>query len=124
MASKGVTVFYTMLAVVVLMSMLGGIGFYQSIGMSVPTNANADVQNAGDALIGQEATDRTGGSVLQDFTTAGATSLSTGWQVLSNTSGILQLLLMFPPIVADNIQLVFQLTFGLTFAFYIRGLLL
>lgn len=122
--SKGITVFYIMLSVVVLMAIAGGLGFYQSIGMSVPTNANDDVQDAADALIGQEATDRSGGSVLQDFTTAGATSISSGWQVLSNTSGILQLLLLFPPVVADNVQLVFQLTFGLTFAFYIRGLLL
>ena len=124
MASKGITAFWIILVVVVVMSILSGLGFYDEIGMGVPTNANDDVQNAADALIGQEATDRSGGSVLQDFTTAGATSLSTAWQMIANTSGVLQLLLMLPPVLADQVQLLFQLTFGLTFAFYIRGLML
>jgi hypothetical protein len=122
--SKGITAFYIVLAVIVSLSMLGAVGFYSSINLDYSDSANADVENAADALVGQEATDRSGGSVLQDFTTAGATAISTGWQVLSNLSGILQLLLMFPDPIADAIQQVWMITYGLTFAFFIRGLLL
>jgi hypothetical protein len=122
--SKGITAFYIVLSVIVALSMLGGIGFYSSINLDYSDSADADVQNAADALVGQEATDRSGGSVLQDFTTAGATAISTGWQVIANLSGILQLLFMLPEVVADAIQTAWQVTFGLTFAFFIRGLLL
>lgn len=122
--SKGVTAFYIVLAVIVSMSILGGIGFYNAINLDYSDTANDDVENAADALVGQEATDRSGGSVLQDFTTAGATSIATGWQVIANLSGILQLLIMLPAALADAIEKVWQITFGLSFAFYIRGLLL
>lgn len=122
--SKGVTAFYIVVSIILAMGVLAGVGFFSAIGMQVPTNADDDVQNAADALIGQEATDRSGGSVLQDFTTAGATSISSGWQVIANLGGILKLLLLFPDVLASAIERVFQVTFGLTFAFYIRGLLL
>lgn len=122
--SKGMTAFYIVLSVIVAMSILGGIGFYQAIALDYSDTANDDVQNAADALVGQEATDRSGGSVLQDFTTAGATSIATGWQVIANLGGILQLLLLIPPELANAIETVWQITFGITFAFFIRGLLI
>jgi hypothetical protein len=122
--SKGITAFYIVLALIVSLSVLGGLGFYSSINLDYSDTGNADVEAAADALVGQEATDRSGGSVLQDFTTAGATAIATGWQVIANLSGILQLLVMLPEVLADAIERVWQITFGLTFAFFIRGLLL
>ena len=122
--SKGITAFYIVLALIVSLSVLGGLGFYSSINLDYSDTGDADVEAAADALVGQEATDRSGGSVLQDFTTAGATAIATGWQVIANLSGILQLLLMLPEVLADAIERVWQITFGLTFAFFIRGLLL
>lgn len=122
--SKGITAFYIVLSLIVALSVLGGLGFYSSINLDYSDTGNADVEAAADALVGQEATDRSGGSVLQDFTTAGATAIATGWQVIANLSGILQLLVMLPEVLADAIERVWQITFGLTFAFFIRGLLL
>jgi hypothetical protein len=122
--SKGITAFYIVLSLIVALSVLGGLGFYSSIALDYSDTGNADVEAAADALVGQEATDRSGGSVLQDFTTAGATAIATGWQVIANLSGILQLLVMLPEVLADAIERVWQITFGLTFAFFIRGLLL
>jgi len=122
--SKGIFAFVTVVALILAMGMLSGIGYFAGLEMEVPQNADDDVQNAADALVGQEATDRSGGSVLQDFTTAGATSIATGWQVIANLSGILQLLLLLPEVVADTFERMFQITFGLTFAFFIRGLVL
>lgn len=122
--SRGVTAFYIVVAIILSIGILSGVGFFNAIGVQYPTSADDDVREAANALVGQEATDRSGGSVLQDFTTAGATSLSSGWQVIGNLGGILELLLLLPDALATPIERVFQLTFGLTFAFYIRGLLL
>lgn len=124
MASKGMTAFIIVVALISAISILAGVGFFNELGMTVPESANDDVKSAADTLIGQEATDRSGGSVLQDFTTSAATSIATGWQIIANLSGILQLFLMLPEVMAETIQRVFQITFGLTFAFFIRGLLL
>lgn len=124
MASKGVTAMIIVLAIIAGMGVLSGIGFYEELNMSVPDTANEQVQNAADNLVGQSATDRSGGSVLQDFTTSAADSLSAGWEIIANLSGVLQLLIMLPKPLADAVQLMFQFTFSLTFLFFIRGLLL
>lgn len=119
--AKGIAAFVTMVAIVLAISVLGGLGFYDGMAYTVEDTANDDVQDAADALIGQNATDRSGGSVLQDFTTSAGATLSTGWQVLANTSGILQLLLLLPSELTGPLETFFQLSFGITFAAFIRG---
>lgn len=119
--SKGPVAFIVVTALVLSMSMLSGLGFYGSLGVSYEDSARDDVQNAADALVGQEASDKSGGSVLQDFTTSASRTISTGWQVIANLSGILILLFGIPGIVAGTVQTLFQITYGLFFAAFIRG---
>jgi len=122
--AKGVTAFFVVVAVILSISTLSGLGFYQTVGAEFSNSSSADVRNAADALIGQEASDQSSGSVLEDFTTSAGTTLATAFEVLANTSGILQLLLGLPAALADQIQVFFQLVFGVTFAAFIRGVVL
>lgn len=121
--AKGVVAFYAVVGLILSISILAGIGFYDSIGVQYSDSANEQVQSAVETFTGQEATDRAGGSVLQDFTTSAGTTLAAGWEVIKNLSGVLQML-MVPKVIADAIQTVFILTFGITFAAFIRGVAL
>lgn len=122
--SKGITAFFIVVALILSLSILGGLGFYGALGVDYSDSADDDVKSAADALVGQEASDQSGGSVLQDFTTSAATTLSVGWQVIANLGGILQLLLGLPDVLATSVQTLFQMTFGVTFAAFIRGTVL
>lgn len=119
--AKGVVAFVIMVALTMSISVLAGLGYYAELRVDYSSDMNEDTKAAAEAFIGQTATDRAGGSVLQDFTTSGATTLSSAWQVLANTSGVLQLLFGLPPVLADLFQLFFRLMFGITFAGFIRG---
>lgn len=121
--SKGVTALMVVFSILLVMGALSGVNFYSSIGMQYPSNANEQVENAADGLIGQGASDR-GGSALEDFTASAADSLSGGWEIIANLSGVLQLLILLPKPLADALQVAFQFTFSLTFLFFIRGLVL
>lgn len=121
--AKGVVAFYVVVSLIVAISLLAGGGFYEELGLQYDDSANEQVESAVATFTGQEATDRSGGSVLQDFTTSGATTLAAGWEVIKNLSGVLQMLGV-PKLVADPLQVVFLLTFGITFAAFIRGVVL
>lgn len=119
--AKGTMAFVGMLAVIASISILGGLGFYTDMGVDYNDSSyDADVQAAADALVGQEASN-TGSSVFTDFTVGAANALSIAWQVIANTSGVLKLLFSLPDILADTIQVFFQIMFGITFAGFVRG---
>lgn len=122
--AKGTLAFVSALALIMSLSILGGLGFYATLGIDYDDqNADADVQAAADALVGQEASN-TGSSVFTDFTVGAANALSVGWQVISNLSGILKLLFGAPDILANTLQYFFQLMFGVTFAGFVRGVVI
>lgn len=120
--SKGIAAFVIVLSVIMAISMLSGIGYYSELRVNYDAGYNDDVAAAADVLVGQEASN-TGSSVFTDFTVGGANALRTAWQVLANTSGVLQLLFGLPPAVADPLERFFQLIFGLTFAGFVRGVM-
>lgn len=119
--SKGIAAFVIVTALILSLSVMSGLGVYSTLGVSYSDDANADVQRAADALVGQEAADQSQDNVIEDFTTSAGSTLKTGWQVLANTSGILQMLFLVPPVLADALELMFQITYGITFAAFIRG---
>jgi len=122
--AKGITAFMVTVAVILSISTLSGLGFYGTVGADYTDSSSESVRNAADAMIGQEASDQSSGSVLQDFTTSAGTTLATAWEVLANLSGVLQLLAGIPAAMADTVQLFFQITFSITFAAFIRGVVL
>lgn len=119
--AKGIAAFMVVLAVILSISSLSGLGYYDSLNVDYDDPAaNQDVQDAANALTSPEATD-TGGTALVEFTTGPANTLRAATAVVANTSGILQLLIGLPKGVADNIQTVFQIVFGVTFIGFLRG---
>jgi len=122
--AKGIVAFFVVVAFTLSMSVLSGMGFYGEIGVSYSDDMDTDTQKAAEALVGQQATDQSGGSVLQDFTTSAGQTLATGWQVIANLSGILKLLFGVHDALASSLQTFFQMVYGLTFAAFIRGVVL
>ncbi len=122
--AKGIVAFMICVFFILSISMLSGLGFYSDMNVDYSDSADDDVQAAADAMTGQEATDKSGGSVLQDFTTSAGRTIATGWQVIANLSGILKMLFGAPDVIADSLQTMFQITFGVSFAAFIRGVIL
>lgn len=121
--AKGIAAFVVVLAVTMSISILAGIGFYDQLGIDYSDPGyDDDVQAAAQAMTSQEASN-TGSSAFTDFTVGAGNSIQTFWQVLSNTSGILKLLFALPDPLAKSLQTVFQITFGVTFAGFIRGVM-
>lgn len=119
--AKGIAAFVVILAPVLAISVLSGIGYYSHLHVDYDnTGASSDVQAAADALANQEATD-TGGSAIVEFTTGAANTFQSFWQVISNTSGVVKLLFGAPDSVAQQIELIFRIAFGISFAGFIRG---
>lgn len=119
--SKGIASFVVILAVIMSISVLAGIGFYDSLQVNYTGDQhNEDVQAAADAMTNQEST-TTGTNPIEDFTVGAGTTLSAAWQVISNTSGVLQLLFGLPQGVAEAMQTFIRIIYGITFAGFIRG---
>lgn len=122
--AKGIVAFMIVVALTLSISIMSGIGAYDALGVDYSNSSSDDVQKAANAMIGQEATDQSSGSVLQDFTTSAGRTLSTGWQVIANLAGILKLLFGVHDAIASALQTFWQITFSITFAAFIRGVVL
>lgn len=119
--AKGIAAFVTVTAFVLAISVMSGLGFYASMGVSYTDDADADVQNAADALVNQEGASQSQDNPIEDFTTSAGNTLRAGFQVVANLSGILKMLFGVPGVLAQAIQRIFQITYGITFAAFIRG---
>ncbi|MFB6198718.1 MAG: hypothetical protein ABEI52_10695 [Halobacteriaceae archaeon] len=122
--AKGIVAFVVVLALILSISMLSGIGFYSEMNVDYANSGEQDVQNAANAMIGQQAADKSSTSVLQDFTTSASRTLATAWAVIANLDGILEMLFGLPDAISDPIRLFFQMVFSVTFAAFIRGVVL
>lgn len=122
--SKGIAAFVVVLAVIMSISILSGVGYYDELGISYDTGTDADVQAAADALTDQNATDTAGANAIVEFTSGAADTLNTVRVVVTNTGGLLQLLFGLPNIVAETIEKFFQIIVGITFIGFIRGVLI
>lgn len=119
--SKGIAAFVVILAAIMSISVLAGIGYFDAWGVDYGgTNADADVQAAADALTNPEATD-TGGTALVEFTTGPANALQAASAVVGNTSGVIKLLFGLPDVVADTAETFFQIIFFVSFLAFLRG---
>lgn len=119
--SKGIAAFVGVLAIILAISSLSAIGYYDSLNVDYDDpSANQDVQDAADALTNPEATD-TGGTALVEFTTGPANALRAASAVVGNTSGVLQLLIGLPKSVADDIETFVRVIFFITFIGFLRG---
>lgn len=121
--TRGVMIFYSMLALILAISMASGLGVPDQLGVGVSADYDEDVQDVVDAMTDQSQPN-TGTSTFADFTIGGGKALQTGWQVISNTDAVLRLLTGMPESMAGGIQTLFRIVFGLTFAQFIRGVVI
>jgi len=121
--SKGISAFIVMLTITMSISILGGLGYYSNMHVNYQAGYNSDVQTAANAFMSQSATN-TGGNLFNDFTVGASNTLNIAWQILSNTSGVLQLLFGIPKKAAGMFQYFFQIVFGVTFLAFVRGVVL
>lgn len=120
--SKGITAFVIVLSLTLSISMLVGVGYADELFINVDdSNLDDDADAALEAFTDQDASSE-GGSVFTEFTVGAGDTLQAAWQVLSNLGGILKLLFGLPGTITEPIEKLFQITFGITFAAFIRGL--
>lgn len=125
--ARGIAAFVFVTSLIFSMSILGGLGFYASMGVEVDASTHsADAERAADSLDGIEFGEGRSSSILEGplaVVTPVVDVLNTFVTVLDNTSGVLQLLYGLPPVVADTIQSMFRIAMLVTLAFMVRGLM-
>lgn len=124
---RGIAAFVFMTSLILAMSVLSGVSYYEELGAELdPDTANDDVVAANDALSGIDYNEDRSNSILQGPLAAVVPVvgiLQTIKAVVANTSGVLQLLYGIPPAVADPIETIFRLAMGLTIVYLARGLM-
>lgn len=125
MAPRGIGAFIVISSLIMSMTVLGGIGYYASLGVEVDAEShNEDVQRAAEQLDSIEFGEDRSDSILEG-PLAAITNVVAMFQVLSgvlyNTSGILQLLFGLPETAADMIELTFRLAMVITLLYLIRS---
>lgn len=125
--ARGVGAFIFIASLVFAMTILSGVGFYAALNVDVDASgANEDVQNAAKQLNGTSFGENRSPSILEGplaVVVPFINFVQTLWTVISNTSGILQLLFGLPKIAADTIEGLFQIALTITGLFALRGLL-
>ncbi len=104
---------------------LSSIGYYSAIGTERDfSSQNEDVQRANESLSSIDYDEDRSSAILQGPLAAVipvVEVLQTIQTILGNTSGVLQMLFGLPAVVADMLQLFFQLAMGITVIFLVRG---
>jgi hypothetical protein len=121
--SVGIKAFYVMLSFILALSIVAGLGIPDLLNMSHSATYDEDVNAVIDAMTSQEQPN-TGTSTFADFTIGGGRALHTGWQVIGNTKGVVMLITGVPESVAAPVQSFFRIAFGLSFAQFIRGVVI
>jgi len=124
--ARGIGAFVFLISLICSVTILGGVGFYASMGISMDVDShNEDIQAAAENLEGIEYDEDRSPPILQGPLAAVipvVEILQTFTTVLTNTSGVLQLLYGLPEVAADTIELVFRIAMLVTIAFLIRGI--
>jgi len=122
---RGITAAVFVISLIFSMTILGGVGFYAMLGVQIDAESyNEDVQRAADELQGIEYGEGRSSSILQGplaAITPVVTIFQTFTTVLTNTSGVLQLLYGLPPVAADAIETFFRLAMVVTIGYLIRS---
>jgi len=123
--ARGIAAFVFVVSLIFSMTILGGIGFYASLGVDVDVESqNEDVKQAAEQLQGIEFGEGRSSAILQGplaAVTPVIRIIQTFTTVIMNTSGVIQLLYGLPAIAADMIELMFRIAMLVTVAYMIRS---
>ena len=125
MAPRGVGAFIAVTALIMSMTVLGGMGYYAKLGADIDDESyNQDVQDAAEELNSIEFGEDRSSSILEG-PLAAITPVVGMFQafitVLTNTSGVIQLLYGVPKVVGDTIELLFRIGRVITVGYLIRS---
>lgn len=125
MAPRGIGAFVVISSLIFSMTLLSGVGYYALLGASVDASSqNEDVQAAAEQLDGIEFGEGRSGSILQGplaVVTPVVSIIQTFTTVISNTSGVIQLLYGIPKVAADIVELLFRIAMLVTVAYVVRS---
>lgn len=124
--AKGIAAAVVLIALILSMSVLSGLGFYADLnaGEIDADSHNDDVVAAAESLDGVEFGEDRGASILEGPLAAVVPAIDfalTLKTVLANTSGVLQLLFGVPAVAADAIQTFARIAMLVTFIYLIRS---
>lgn len=123
--AKGIGAFVFVVSLLFSMTILSGLGFYAMLGAEIDVDSqNEDVQSAAENLEGIEYDEDRSPPLLQGplaVVIPAVEVLQTFTTVVSNTSGVLQLLFGLPAVVADTMQRMFHFAMLVTILFLVRG---
>lgn len=125
MAPRGVGAFIAVTALIMSMTVLGGMGYYAKLGADIDDESyNQDVQDAAEELNSIEFGEDRSSSILEG-PLAAITPVVGMFQafitVLTNTSGVIQLLYGVPKVVGDTVELLFRIGMVITLGYLIRS---
>lgn len=122
---RGIAAFVFIVSLIFSMTILAGVGFYGMMGVSVdPDSQNDDVREAAEQLDGIDFGEGRSSSILEGplaAVTPVITIFQTFTTVISNTSGVIQLLYGLPAVAADMIELMFRIAMLITIGYIIRS---
>jgi len=122
---RGIGAFIFIISLIFSMTILGGLGFYSALGISVDAEGQSnDAQAAAEELDGISFAEGRSSSILEGplaVVTPVVSIFQTLTTVIGNTSGVLQLLYGLPVIVADTIETLFRIAMIVTIAYVIRS---
>jgi hypothetical protein len=125
MAPRGVGAFVVIASLIMAMTLLSGIGYYSALGADLDADShNADVQNAADELNSVGFGEDRSSSILEGplaVVTPVVGIFQTFSTVVTNTSGVIQLLYGLPAGAADIIELLFRVAMVVSLLYLIRS---
>lgn len=125
MAPRGIGAVVLVTSLIFSMTILSGVGYYAALGTEIDASSqNADVQQAAEQLDGIGYAEGRSASILDGplaVVTPVVAIFQTFTGVLTNTSGVLQLLYGLPKVAADMIELLFRIAMLVTIGYLIRS---
>ena len=123
--ARGIAAFVLVGGLILSMTVLSGLGYYAELGVAVDDeSANEDVQAAAEQLEGVEFGEDRSASILEGplaVVMPVVGMIQTFTAVLSNTSGVLQLLFGLPKVAADAIETFVRLAMLVTIIYLVRS---
>lgn len=125
MAPRGIGAFVVISALVLSMTVLSGVGYYATLGTEIDAESqNDDVVAAAEQLDGVTFGEGRSSSILEGplaVVVPVVGIFQTFTTIITNTSGVVQLLFGVPKVVGDSIELLSRLVMLVTIAYLIRS---
>lgn len=118
--AKGLNMAILLLCFGIGIGMLSGLGYFDVAGSGVQGGVQDDVNEVNESVGGEQTGDNLGDDTLFGMTRSAISTVTVFWNLIVATSTVLQSLGV-PEAVADGVQLLVRISFGLFIVQLIRG---